>query len=108
MPETQPEPWPMNAWYAAAWDHEIRRELTPRTVCDVDLVLYRTGDGRAVALEDACWHRLVPLSLGRLHGDQVVCGYHGLIFDAGGRCTLHAGAGDHQSLGLRPLLPGGR
>ena len=87
MPDAQPKPWPLNAWYAAAWDHEIRRELTPRTVCDVDLVLYRTGDGRAVALEDACWHRLVPLSLGRLHGDQVVCGYHGLLSDSGGRCT---------------------
>ena len=39
------------------------------------------------AREDACWHRLLPLSMGRLQGDQVVCGYHGLIFNAAGRCT---------------------
>jgi phenylpropionate dioxygenase-like ring-hydroxylating dioxygenase large terminal subunit len=40
-----------------------------------------------VALEDACRHRLLPLSMGRLHGDEVVCGYHGLIFNPEGRCT---------------------
>lgn len=42
----------------------------------------------AGALEDACWHRLVPLSKGRLEGDSVVCGYHGLKFNAQGRCTF--------------------
>ena len=40
------------------------------------------------ALEDACWHRLVPLSKGRLDGDTVVCGYHGLKYNAQGRCTF--------------------
>jgi len=39
-----------------------------------------------VALEDACWHRLLPLSKGRLEGDNVVCGYHGLVFNPSGRC----------------------
>ena len=83
----RPKPWPMNAWYAAAWDHEVGRHLLPRTVCGRKLVLYRRTDGRVAALEDACWHRMLPLSLGRLDGDEVVCGYHGLVFDAGGRCT---------------------
>ena len=90
MTEAKPFPmnaWPMNAWYAAAWHHEIKHELTPRTVCDKDLVLYRRSTGDIVALEDACWHRLLPLSLGKLDGDQVVCGYHGLVFDGTGRCT---------------------
>lgn len=81
-------PFPLNAWYAAAWSHEIGRTLSARTVCARDMVLYRRADGRAAALEDACWHRLLPLSLGRLDGDQVVCGYHGLVFDADGRCTF--------------------
>jgi phenylpropionate dioxygenase-like ring-hydroxylating dioxygenase large terminal subunit len=79
--------FPLNAWYAAAYDVEVKRALLPRTLCERKLVLYRTADGRAVALEDACWHRLVPLSLGRLEGDEVVCGYHGLVFNADGRCT---------------------
>ena len=79
--------WPMNAWYAVAWDHEVRHELLPRTICGKKIVLYRRTDGRIAALEDACWHRLLPLSMGRLIGDEVVCGYHGLVFDDSGRCT---------------------
>ena len=49
--------------------------------------MYRQSSGRVCALEDACWHRLVPLSKGRLDGDIVVCGYHGLKYNAQGRCT---------------------
>jgi len=80
--------FPLNAWYAVAWDAELRRELFPRTVANKKIVLYRRSDGRPVALEDACWHRLLPLSKGRLKGDEVVCGYHGLIYDSYGRCTF--------------------
>ncbi len=80
-------PFPLNAWYAAAWDHEVKRELTPRTICNKKIVFWRRSDGSVAAVEDACWHRLLPLSLGRLDGDNVVCGYHGLAFDGHGRCT---------------------
>ena len=61
--------------------------LFPRTICGKHVVMYRQSDGRVCALEDACWHRLVPLSKGRLDGDTVVCGYHGLKYNAQGRCT---------------------
>ncbi|NJM42866.1 MAG: Rieske 2Fe-2S domain-containing protein, partial [Brachymonas sp.] len=80
-------PFPLNAWYAAAYDVEIGRSLFPRTICNQKLVLYRQTDGKVAALEDACWHRLLPLSMGRLEGDEVVCGYHGLQFNGQGRCT---------------------
>ena len=80
--------FPLNSWYAAAYDVEVRHELLPRTICGQSLVLFRRGDGAVSALEDACWHRLLPLSKGRLDGDQVVCGYHGLVYNAHGRCTF--------------------
>jgi vanillate O-demethylase monooxygenase subunit len=79
--------FPLNAWYAVAWSHEIKHELAARTLCDRDVVLYRRLDGELAVLEDACWHRLLPLSMGSLQGDQVACGYHGLVFNAAGRCT---------------------
>lgn len=79
--------FPLNAWYAVGWDVNIGRSLLARTVCDVPIVLYRRFDRVAVALEDACWHRLMPLSMGKLQGDDVVCGYHGLVYNAQGRCT---------------------
>lgn len=76
-----------NAWYVVAWDHEVGRDLRPITVLGERIVLYRTEAGDAVALEDACPHRKLPLSMGRLRGDEVECGYHGLVFDCSGRCT---------------------
>jgi phenylpropionate dioxygenase-like ring-hydroxylating dioxygenase large terminal subunit len=79
--------FPLNAWYATCWDVDVKRELMARTICGKRIVLYRRLDGRVVALDDACWHRLLPLSMGRLDGDDVVCGYHGLVFESGGRCV---------------------
>jgi vanillate monooxygenase len=81
-------PFPLNAWYAATWDVEVGRSLLPKTICNRPMVFYRTTAGRPVALANACWHRLVPLSMGRLRGDdEVQCGYHGICFDADGRAT---------------------
>ncbi|NRF70375.1 aromatic ring-hydroxylating dioxygenase subunit alpha [Aquincola sp. S2] len=79
--------FPLNAWYAAAYDVELKPALLARTICNQKVVLYRKTDGQPAALEDACWHRLLPLSMGRLEGDEVVCGYHGLVFNDEGRCT---------------------
>jgi vanillate O-demethylase monooxygenase subunit len=80
--------FPENAWYAAAWARHVAEDLLPRQVADRKVVLYRRGDGRAVALDDACWHRLLPLSMGRLDGEDVVCGYHGLRYGPDGRCVF--------------------
>ena len=96
--------YPLNAWYPAAWGHEIGQALFARKICDTDLVFYRRQDGAAVALEDACWHRLLPLSLGKLRGDQVMCGYHGLVFNSAGRCTfMPAQKTINPSAGVRSL-----
>lgn len=78
-----------NAWYPLAWSRDIGHELTTRRVLEKDLVLFRTANGSLAALDDACPHRLAPLSLGTLRGDAVECGYHGLTFDCRGRC-VHA------------------
>ena len=84
----KPSPaFPLNAWYAAAYDVEITHALFSRTICNQKIVVYRQTTGEVAALEDACWHRLLPLSMGRLEGDEVVCGYHGLVFNGKGQCT---------------------
>ncbi|MBX3638844.1 MAG: Rieske 2Fe-2S domain-containing protein, partial [Rubrivivax sp.] len=51
--------FPLNAWYAAAYDVEVKHELLARTVCNQAMVVYRQGNGRVAVLEDACWHRLL-------------------------------------------------
>jgi phenylpropionate dioxygenase-like ring-hydroxylating dioxygenase large terminal subunit len=80
--------WPRNCWYAAAYDVELGPRLLPRRVAGAGIVMYRRGDGEPVALENACWHRLMPLSEGSLEGDNVACGYHGLVYNSEGRCVF--------------------
>ena len=75
-----------NSWYVAAWDREVTRGLLARTFLDEPVVLYRKEDGTPVALEDRCCHRQLPLSMGKLEGDALRCGYHGLLFNSQGNC----------------------
>ena len=54
---------------------------------DMPIVFYRKEDGSPVALIDRCSHRFAPLSTGRVIGDDLQCGYHGLVFDCAGKCV---------------------
>lgn len=77
-----------NCWYVAAYDRELE-DGGPlgRTLLNEPVVLFKDSSGRAVALEDRCCHRHLPLSLGRVVGDRLQCGYHGLEFDGTGTCV---------------------
>jgi vanillate O-demethylase monooxygenase subunit len=75
-----------NAWYVAAWDHELSRSMLRRIILEEPVVLFRTTEGKPVALEDRCCHRQAPLSVGKLAGNVVICPYHGLQYDTTGRC----------------------
>ena len=77
-----------DAWYVAGRSEDFGRTLTPLTLLDQDVVIYRRSDGAAAALEDACPHRKLPLSRGTLEGDTIVCGYHGLTWDHSGACVI--------------------
>lgn len=81
-----------NAWYAGAWAHELDGvELLPRKLLGQSVIFLRTLGGGVAALRDRCSHRFAPLSLGRREGDCVRCMYHGLVFDANGRCIEEPG-----------------
>ena len=76
-----------NHWYTAAWSDELGSEPLPVTMLDEDVLLYRKQDGTPVALENRCAHRRMPLSKGRIIGDEIMCGYHGLVYDCTGACV---------------------
>src|SRR5215470_17852011 len=76
-----------NYWYVAAQDHEIARQPIGRVILGEPIVFYRKEDGTAVALEDRCAHRHLPLSMGKLVGDILQCHYHGLRYDETGTCV---------------------
>jgi phenylpropionate dioxygenase-like ring-hydroxylating dioxygenase large terminal subunit len=80
-----------NAWYVIAWGEEVGRAILARTVCNESIVVYRTEGGKVAALENACCHRQLPLAMGKLVGDNLQCGYHGLTFDPTGRCVAVPG-----------------
>ncbi len=77
-----------NCWYVAALSGEVGRELKERTLLGKTVLMYRTQDGQPVVMQNRCPHRNFPLSKGRLEGDQVVCGYHGMHFTPNGKCTF--------------------
>jgi len=81
-----------NAWYVAAWEEALGAAPMPITILGDEIVLFRLGDGRVAALEDACPHRKLPLSMGRMKGDAIECGYHGLTFDGSGTCIRAPGS----------------
>jgi len=82
-----------NQWYVAGWDHEVGRKPLARTICGEPVVLYRKLTGEAVALSDACPHRLLPLSMGVIEGDNLRCRYHGMLFNDKGHCLETPGQG---------------
>lgn len=104
-----PRSFPLNAWYIAAWSYEAgKREPLARTVCNNKMVLWRKADGSLAALEDACWHRLLPLSMGWLEGETIVCRYHGLGFDGKGQCTRMPSQDNLNPAAKVPQLSGAR
>jgi phenylpropionate dioxygenase-like ring-hydroxylating dioxygenase large terminal subunit len=83
-----------NAWYMAAWASEVLQQPLGRRICGDPVVLFRDRSGAVAALEDRCCHRSAPLSLGSVVDQGLQCGYHGLIFEKGGRC-VHVPGQDH-------------
>jgi vanillate O-demethylase monooxygenase subunit len=74
-------------WYPVAHSHEVTTSPLATTLLDERVVVYRLSDGSITAARDICYHRGVPLSLGHVEGDEIVCKYHGLRYDRDGRCT---------------------
>ena len=76
-----------NAWHIAALPTEIDQNPLGRVILEEPVVLFRDDSGVVAALEDRCCHRSLPLSMGKVAGGNLRCGYHGLEFDRTGTCV---------------------
>ena len=76
-----------NCWYAAGWSSDLTDQPVAKTILNESVVLFRTEDGNAAALENRCPHRFLPLSAGKITEAGLQCGYHGLTFDRAGNCV---------------------
>ncbi len=85
--------------FVAAESRDVGRTPLRIVLCGVPIVLFRPNSGGIAALEDRCPHRGVPLSIGHVDSDTIVCRYHGWAFDAAGHCRAMPGTRDGQPLG---------
>jgi len=74
-------------WYPISFSHDLKDQPISATLLDQRLVIWRTAAGLSVA-NDICLHRGIPLSMGRVQSDQLVCKYHGFHYSSDGRCVL--------------------
>ncbi len=81
-------PFVFDEWYVAAFADEVTRTPLARRLLGIPVMLLRRTDGGVMALEDRCAHRSMPLSLGSVEGDTIVCAYHGARFGCDGVCQV--------------------
>ncbi len=96
-------------WYVACQSSDLKRGQKPlaRSILGIPMVFFRNKSGRVGALLDRCPHRNIPLSYGRVKGDNIECGYHGWQFGTQGHCKVVPGlCGDAQHKGRKtPSYP---
>jgi len=94
-----------NAWYVAGWSSEFDNELSSLKILDENIVMFRTSKGQVIAMEDRCPHRFLPLSMGKLIGDDIQCGYHGITYNCEGVCVRIPGQKKIQKSLYVPTYP---
>ena len=77
----------LDEWHAVARASDlVPGRLIPVRLLEEDLLLWRSSAG-VEAWRDYCPHRGAKLSLGRVRDGRIVCPYHGMEYEAGGRCV---------------------
>ena len=75
-----------SCWHPVARASAVDEEPLGVELLGEPLVVFRAGASVVVA-RDRCPHRGSPLSLGSYEPEGLACPYHGLRFDADGRCV---------------------
>jgi cholesterol 7-dehydrogenase len=85
---TYPGPYP-NTWYALFRSDEVPiGTLRDKHACGLDLIVFRTSDGKPSVLDAYCPHMGAHLGFGGvMKNDCVRCPFHHWEFDGEGKCT---------------------
>lgn len=77
-----------NAWYFGGWSNQLKAgEVKELKLAERDLAVYRSASGIVGVIGNRCPHRFAPLHLGKVKGETLECGYHGVQFTADGACA---------------------
>ncbi len=77
-------------WYPIAFSKDVQAGPVSATLLDQRLVIWRTSsapDAKLCVANDICLHRGVPLSMGQVENEQIICKYHGFHYSVSGQCT---------------------
>jgi phenylpropionate dioxygenase-like ring-hydroxylating dioxygenase large terminal subunit len=80
------DPVLQHQWHPVLLARDLSEQPKAVEVLGEKLVVFRTSHG-VHAFKDLCIHRGVPLSLGKVVEDQIVCPYHGWTYNSCGTCT---------------------
>jgi phenylpropionate dioxygenase-like ring-hydroxylating dioxygenase large terminal subunit len=88
MPERFPSGGFPNGWYVIRPSTELApKQVEPVHYFGRDMVLFRTESGEARLADPVCPHLGANLALGRVRGENLVCGMHGFEFGSDGQCV---------------------
>ena len=98
-----PFPCMPSGWFVVAMSEELRPgDVLAREPFGRKLALYRTASGVARVVDATCPHMGAHLGhQGRVEGEELVCGFHGLRYDTGGLCTRTASGDPPPRVRLR-------
>ena len=84
-----PNAWNILAqhWYPVVQIQDVTTQPQQVQLLDVKMAIYKTESGEIHLVRDICPHRGVPLSKGWVEGENIVCPYHGLNYNAQGKCV---------------------
>jgi phenylpropionate dioxygenase-like ring-hydroxylating dioxygenase large terminal subunit len=76
----------IHEWHPVLLSSALTDKPEAVVVLGEKVAVFRTTQG-VHAFKDLCIHRGVPLSLGKVSGDELVCAYHGWSYNGCGTCT---------------------
>lgn len=72
-------------WYVVALSEQLKCDkVLSRQVLGEWLAIFRTKNGKPIALQDRCTHRNSRLSYGKVNQGCLQCPYHGWVYDENG------------------------
>src|SRR4051812_48694764 len=92
------------SWFPVARSVDLDRPQ-PATLLGERLVVYRRQDGEPVVASRRCPHRGGDLSIGKVHGGDIACPYHGWrVSGDTGRFTLVPSLADQRGIPSRAAI----
>lgn len=80
------------SWYYAGNKKQFNASPRLVSIPNLEVVVYRTSQGRLKAVESRCPHMKASLTRARVAGQHLVCPMHNWAFDSNGSCVSIPGA----------------